>query len=29
MQVPIARMVEPDRVHRAVYHDPAIFDAEM
>jgi phenylpropionate dioxygenase-like ring-hydroxylating dioxygenase large terminal subunit len=25
----IARLVEPDRVHRTVYHDPAIFDAEM
>ena len=25
----IARLVEPDRVHRSVYTDPAIFDLEM
>src|SRR3954469_17550736 len=25
----IARLVEPDRVHRSVYTDQAIFDAEM
>jgi len=25
----LERMVEPDRVHRAVYSDPAIFDLEM
>lgn len=25
----IQRLVEPDRVHRTVYTDPAIFDAEM
>jgi phenylpropionate dioxygenase-like ring-hydroxylating dioxygenase large terminal subunit len=25
----IARLVEPDRVHRAVYTDPALFDLEM
>jgi phenylpropionate dioxygenase-like ring-hydroxylating dioxygenase large terminal subunit len=28
-QADIARLIEPDRVHRAVYHNPAIFDAEM
>ena len=26
---PVAMLVEPDRVHRRVYTDPSIFDAEM
>jgi hypothetical protein len=25
----VDHLVEPDRVHRTVYTDPAIFDAEM
>lgn len=27
--LPIEKLVEPDRVHRSVYTDPAIFDLEM
>ena len=25
----LSALVEPDRVHRSVYTDPAIFEAEM